>query len=260
MDVKIFISVIMPALNEEGNVEAAVANTLKALDNFGIKGEVVVVNDGSVDNTGKLVNGLMEKDKRVRMFVHDTPKGIGASFWDGVDIAEGNIVVFFPADNKDDSCDIFRYHKLLENVDIVISFIANKEMRLPFRNALSYLYCFIINATFLVRFNYTNGTNLYRKSILKEMRYRNNSFFFQTDILVRAVKKGYLFAEVPCEFGVRNKGKSTALSLKSLWKIINGYLRLVAHYYLKPHKKMDSHFAEDSVTALRHKTSMDKNY
>jgi dolichol-phosphate mannosyltransferase len=255
MDVNIFISVIMPALNEEGNIEAAVANTLKAMGNFGIKGEVIVVNDGSTDNTGKLVNGIMEKDKRIRTLVHDAPKGIGASFWDGVDMAEGNVVVFFPADNEDDSCDIFRYYKLLENVDIVISFIANKEMRRPLRNALSYLYCFIINATFMVSFNYTNGTNLYRKSILKEMRYRTGSFFYQTDILVRAVKKGYLFAEVPCEFGIRNKGKSTAISLKSLWKVMKGYLRLVADYYFKPHDKKGSHFAEDSVAALRHKTS-----
>lgn len=250
-DQKIFISVAMTALNEEGNIAAALANTLKAFDDFLIKGEIVVVNDGSTDNTGKLVSGLMEKDTRVKMLVHDTPRGVGASFWDGVDKAEGNVVVWFPGDNENDPWEIFKYYKLLENVDIVIPFIFNKEVRSPMRNFLSYLYCFIINATFMVSFNYTNGTNLYRKSILKEMQYRTNGFFYQTDILVRSVKKGYLFAEVPCKLGVRNKGRSKAISLKSLWKVAKGYLRLVWHYYFLRKDKIKSSFAEDSVTALK---------
>lgn len=247
----IFISVVITALNEEGNIVGAITNILKAFDDFGIKGELIVVNDGSTDNTGGLIRGMIEKDARVRMFVHDVPKGVGASFWDGVDLAEGNVIVWFPGDNENDPGEIFRYHKLLDDVDIVIPFIFNKEVRPCLRNFLSYLYCFIINVTFMVSFNYTNGTNLYRRSILKEMDYRCSGFFYQTDIVVRAVKKGYLFAEVPCRLAARNKGMSKAISVKSLWSVIKDYLRLFVCYYFQRKDVKLRRFAEDSVTALR---------
>ncbi len=248
---KVNISVIMPALNEEKNVLAAIDNTLKAFEEFNINGEIVVVDDGSTDGTGDLVNHTVEKDSRVRLICHQVSRGIGASFWDGVDNANGGIILMIPGDNENDPWEILRYHKLVEHVDIVIPFIFNKEARPLFRNALSFVYRFIVNTTFLVNFNYTNGTVLYRKSILKELDYRGNGFFFQTDILIRTVKRGYLFAEVPCRVGLRREGVSKAVTFPSLLQVMRGYLHLVRDLYGKKHKKSKVHFSGDSLTASR---------
>jgi len=251
-DNQIFISVIMPALNEERNILASITNTLLALDAYSISGEVIVVNDGSTDSTENLVNDIIKKDIRVRVIRHDKPCGIGASFWDGVDNARGQIIVMLPGDNECNPQEIFRYHRLLEHVDIVIPFTFNsKEVRTVFRNTVSFIYRFIINATFRVNFNYTNGTVMYRRSILKELDYRSSSFFFQTDILIRTVKKGYLFAEVPYRLGVRKEGVSKAISFSSLRKVAKGYIRLVKDYYGKRDIKRGTSFAEDSLTAIR---------
>ncbi|MCK5160014.1 MAG: glycosyltransferase family 2 protein, partial [Candidatus Aureabacteria bacterium] len=160
------ISVIMPALNEEANILPAVDNVLKAFEYFSMTGEIIVVNDGSRDRTGELVDGVIEEGKPVNMIQHDVPCGIGASFWEGVDNASGDVVIMLPGDNENDPWEIFRYHELLKHVDIVVPFVFNKEVRSLFRNALSFVYRFIINTTFLVNLNYTNGTILYRKSIL----------------------------------------------------------------------------------------------
>lgn len=243
------LSVIMPALNEENNILLATKNVLDAFEDFKIEGEIIVINDGSTDRTESLVKELMERDSRVRMVKHDSPKGIGRSFWDGVDHARGEAVIMMPGDNENDSCEIFRYYRLLEHVDIVIPFVFNKEVRSLFRNALSLVYRFIINTTFLVNFNYTNGTVLYRKSLLKELDYRSSGFFFQTDILIRTVKKGYLFAEVPYRLGVRNEGVSRAVSFPSLLKVMRGYMRLLNDFYRN--KKTVANYSEDSVTAVR---------
>ena len=89
------------------------------------------------------------------------------------------MVTMLPGDNENDPWEILRYRRLLEHVDIVIPFVFNKEVRSVFRNALSFIYRFIINTTFLVNFNYTNGTVLYRKSILKELYYRSTGFSFK---------------------------------------------------------------------------------
>jgi dolichol-phosphate mannosyltransferase len=250
-DKKLSLAVIMPALNEEKNIQMAIINVLKALDDFQISGEIIVVNDGSKDKTEELVRGLMQNDSRLKMLKHDLPRGIGASFWDGVDNTSADIVVTLPGDNENDPWEIFRYYSLLLHVDIVIPFIFNKETRSLFRNGISYLYRFIINTTFLVNFNYTNGTILFRRSLLQELEHRSLSFFFQTDILIRTVKKGYLFAEVPYRLGVRKEGISKALSFPSFLQVAHGYLSLVKDYYFIDKRKSSAPFSSGSQTALR---------
>jgi glycosyltransferase involved in cell wall biosynthesis len=244
------LTVLMPALNEEKNILAAIRNTLRALEDYGIVGDIIVINDGSTDATAHLVQGVTKEDARVSMITHETPQGVGASFWDGVDGAGGDAIIMLPGDNENDPWEIFRYYALLEHVDMVIPFVYNKEVRSMFRNALSYIYRFIINTTFLVYFNYTNGTVLYRKSILKELNFRNRGFFFQTDILIRLAHKGYLFAEVPYRLGVRGRGVSKAVSFPSLFQVAKGYLRLVNDYYMKG-KSASQPFQSDSITAKR---------
>lgn len=245
------VSVIMPALNEEKNILLAIENALKAFKECGITGEIIVINDGSKDRTRGIVEDFLQSDKRVRILNHSKPQGIGASFWDGVDNAYGASIVLLPGDNENDPWEIFRYFRLLEQVDIVIPFVFNKEVRSIFRNILSFVYRFIINSTFLVNFNYTNGTALYRRSMLKELDFRSTGFFFQTDILVRTVKKGYLFAEVPYRLGLRKDGISKAVSFPSLFKVVKGYLRLVRDFYFTKSLKANEVFSADSSTAAR---------
>lgn len=245
------LTVIMPALNEEKNITPAVNNTLKAFDDYGIAGEIIVVNDGSKDGTRQIVEGIQAEDKRIRLINHEFPRGIGNSYWEGVDKSRSAIVTWVPGDNENDPWEILRYYKLMEQVDIVIPFIFNKEARSVFRNALSYFYRFIINTTFGVNFNYTNGTVLFRKSLLNELKTRSYGFFFQTDILIRTVKKGYLFAEVPYRLGLRKEGISKAISFPSLLNVMKGYLRLVSDYYFNQQKGKDKGFACGSMTAKR---------
>lgn len=244
----------MPALNEEKNITLAINNTLKAFEDFNILGEIIVVNDGSTDKTTEIIEQLMKKDPRIKTIRHETPHGIGASFWDGVDHADNEVVSMFPGDNENDPWEILQYIRLLDHVDIVIPFAYNKQARSFFRNALSFTYRFIINTTFMVNFNYTNGTVLYRKSVLKKLDYRSASFFFQTDILVRSVKKGYLFAEVPYRLGLRKSGTSKAVSFPSFLRVARGYLRLLRDLYKTKNIESDEVFAVGSSTARRYQS------
>jgi len=246
------VSVLMPALNEQANIQKAMNDTLEAFDQMGIEGEVVVINDGSTDDTPKLVEAKMKEDPRVRMVTHETPHGFGASFWDGVDHARNNFVVVLPGDAENDPIEIFRYFKLLEHVDIVIPFVFNKEVRSLYRQMLSFTYRLIINLTFNTNLNYTNGTILYRRAILLALEHRSDSFFFQTDILIRLLKRGYLFAEVPYRLDLRETGNSKAVSFPSFVKVARGYLRLFRDQYVKTNKLPVGHL-DDTMTASRYK-------
>lgn len=252
------ISVIIPALNEEKNILSAINSSLDAFADFHIRGEIVVINDGSSDATAGIVQERMKSESRIRMIRHEKPCGIGVSFWEGVDIASGDIVVMLPGDNENDPWEILRYYRLLEHVDIVIPFLFNRQTRSILRNALSFIYRFIVNTTFLVNFNYTNGTILYRRSILKELNYRSSGFFFQTDILIRIVKKGYLFAEVPYQVGLRKKGGSKAVTFPSLINVMKGYIHLFKDYHFKRGLSQGGHFSLDSQTAIRRNDEIHK--
>lgn len=243
------ISALMPALNEAGNISAAMSAVLAAFDGMGINGELLVINDGSTDATPELVGKAAALDGRVRLLNHKTPLGIGASFWDGVDNASGGAVVMLPGDNENDPAEIFRYRGLLEHVDAVIPFLYNPEVRPPLRNALSFVYRLIINTSFMTFFNYTNGTVLYRRSMLKGLPHRSAGFFFQTDILMRLAAAGYLFAEVPYRLGQRGAGESKAVSLRALRQIAGGYARLMRDRYFT--KRAVTAYPEDSQTFKR---------
>lgn len=248
----LFLTVIMPALNEGKNILSAIDDALAAFKELSVKAEILVINDGSSDSTPRLVEQrIKENPGALRMLAHESPKGIGASFWDGVDNAKGNVVCMLPGDNENEPQETIRYLKLLEDVDIVVPFVFNKTTRSLFRNFLSFFYRCIINVTFCTSLNYTNGTVLYRKSLLKELSFRRKGFFYQTDILIRLLKKGYLFAEVPYRLRTRRAGKSKAVNFKSLKEVIGGYLRLVKDIYLCRQAKIKE-FVPDSVSAERY--------
>ena len=251
---KFSVSVIMPALNEEENVAAVIDTTLAAFVNLGIEGEVIVVNDGSTDNTRNLVKQKMETSDKIHMIEHPVPQGIGASFWDGVDSAKGDIALMLPADNENDPYETLRYISLLEHVDIAVPFAYNKNVRSLSRNIVSFIYRAIINTTFMTNFNYTNSTVIYRRSILKQLDYRCAGFFFQTDILIRLVAMGYLFGEVPYRLGTRSSGSSKALTFSSFIKVAKGYLRLVRDVYFSRALRLKKYaFTDDSVSFRRYK-------
>jgi len=226
------ISVIMPALNEEKAIEGAVRNTLSAFQRNSIQGEVVVINDGSTDNTPKIVNSLMSEHGDVIALVnHDVPMGIGKSFWDGVQKARGEGAVMIPGDNENDPNESLCYVQLLKEVDAVVPYVVNKEVRPMFRNVVSSLFTFIINMTFRTSFKYTNGTTIFRTSVLKDIQCKNTGFFYQAETLIKVSRKGYLIAEVPCFLSRRQGGSSKAVSFSSLKKVICGYLDLIKDIY-----------------------------
>src|SRR5512138_632255 len=134
------ITAIMPSLNEEKNLAAAVRNVAAAYERLGIRGEIVIVNDGSSDGTGKLAEGLKAAHPFIQVLHHPAPQGIGGSFWDGVQAAQGDVVVMIPGDGENDAAEILRYLPLMEHVDMVVPYVFNRQVRSWFRRRLSNLY------------------------------------------------------------------------------------------------------------------------
>jgi dolichol-phosphate mannosyltransferase len=225
------LSIILPALNEEEHLRPCFENILQSIEAYKIDCEIIAIDDGSTDETLAIMKEYASKDDRIRVIHHGCPHGVGASFWEALDIVEGEVVCQFPADNETNPWDVFRCYGVIDYVDMVIPFICNPENRSLYRSCLSDLFRFIVNTTFATNFNYTNGSTLYRVEVLKELDYRDSGFFFQTDILIRQTKKGYLFAEVPFRAHRRVAGRSKAVSIDSFFNVAKSYLTLVRDFY-----------------------------
>ena len=250
---KYSLSVIMPALNEEKNIKKAVINTINALNKHKINGEIIIINDGSTDNTANIVQELSKNIDNLKIITHEKPEGIGCSVWDGMKSSEKDVVVYFPADNENDPDDALIYFDLMKKVDIIVPFIHNLEVRTITRRIISAIFNFIINITFFTKFNYHNGTTFYRRVILNDIELSNLGFFYQTELLIKLIKKGYLFAEVPNFLDRRSGGKSKALTLKSLFQTIKSYLNLIYIIYIKDFWKKRCYIKlhPESATYLR---------
>lgn len=222
----------MPALNEENNIQGAIRDSIQAMEANGIEGEVIVVNDGSRDRTAELVRESQREFNQIRLINHDRPMGIGFSFMDGVKQAKNEVVVLIPGDGEVLAESCLKYIDLLKHVDIVVPFFFNTEIRDRTRRIISSMYRFIINISFGVNLNYTNGTVLYRRDILSNTKLSSHGFLYQAEILVKLIRQGYLFAEVPSVLTKRLSGKSKATSFKSLLDVMRSYLKLLHHIHI----------------------------
>ncbi|MHB8883215.1 MAG: glycosyltransferase family 2 protein [Thermodesulfovibrionales bacterium] len=245
------ISVIMPSLNEAANLEAAVDNVIDSFRAYGVNGEIVIVNDGSSDRTGEIAEGLSREHPFIRVLHHESPQGIGASFWDGVWKSLGETVTMLPGDGENDARETIRYLPLMEHVDILIPFVYNKNIRSFKRRVLSVLYRGIINLAFGMTLNYMNGTVIYRKAVLSGLTFRSTGFFYQTELLIKTLKRGYLFAEVPYALSRRAGGVSKATTLRSLMKVTVNFISICIDVHIRD--KGGQKLAPDSVTAARWK-------
>src|SRR4030042_1452804 len=104
------LSIIMPSLNEEKNLETAVLNVYQAVKKYQAACEVIIINDGSRDRTREIAESLTKRynDMPVKLINHEKPMGVGYSFRDGTQNAEGEAVTMMPGDGENEAGEIIQ--------------------------------------------------------------------------------------------------------------------------------------------------------
>lgn len=223
------ISVIIPALNEEAAIGLVLKDTQAALTAFGLHGEIIVVNDGSTDKTRQIVEAYLANNANIKLINHRNPKGIGASFWDGVWVASGEYITMLPGDNENLAAETIKLISLAGEYDMVIPYVKNTNTRPLHRRLLSKLFTLCVNVTFRTRFIYTNGTNIFRRTMLVNISPISDGFFYQTEILVKMVKSGASHVQVPYLLSTRKSGQNKAISIHSFIAVAKEYLALLPY-------------------------------
>ena len=115
-------SLVLPAHNEAGNIEPVVRHALVVLPRYFDDFEIIVVDDGSKDETGAIIDRLCVEDPRVRPIHHKRNHGYGGALTSGFRASTGNHVMFMDSDRQFDIADIERLYPYIESHEIVAGF------------------------------------------------------------------------------------------------------------------------------------------
>ena len=201
------ISVVIPAKNEVGTI----ANTIIGILNILPKAEVIVVNDGSTDNTVQVAEAADAK-----VITHPYSKGNGAAIKTGARTATGDVIVFMDADGQHDPKDI---PKLLEKIeqgyDLVVGARQKGSQASMGRGVANALYNNL--ATYMTEHkveDLTSGFRAVRADKFREFLYLlPNGFSYPTTSTMAFFRAGYSVTYVPIH-AAKRIGKSHIQPLK----------------------------------------------
>jgi glycosyltransferase involved in cell wall biosynthesis len=218
------ITIMIPAYNEEENLLKTVSSVSQILRDLFEKYEILLFDDCSTDDTAKIANQISKKNKRIKVIHNKRNMGLGYNYRKGVELAQYKYFSWVPADNEA-KLDSVKY--LLENAgkaDIVVNYTVNKEVRSHLRRIISYGFTQSLNLLFGLDLRYYNGLAVYKSEILKNINVKTNSFAFQAEILIRLIKKGYSYLEVPMY--IRKSGNTKIFRIRNFLGVIKTVFRL----------------------------------
>lgn len=217
------LSVIVPALNEENNLEPAVKDITGCLSKLPVEYEILIFDDHSEDRTGRVADALAARDPHIRVFHNPKRFNIGGNFKTGVLEAKYDYYVLLPGDNEVLVDEVLSGIRYLDQADLVVTYTANQEIRPLLRRFLSRTYTKLVNRLFGTDFTYTNGSNICKTELLRHVDIKTDGFSYQTEALIKLVRGGVDFLEYGIDIQERGHGKSTALAprnwIKVFWAI-----------------------------------------
>jgi glycosyltransferase involved in cell wall biosynthesis len=226
----LFLSVVIPAFNEEANLAATVRTLLEKLGVCVPSFELLVVDDGSRDRTGAIADELAKHDPRTRAFHHPQNQGIGAGFVTAVAQARGEWFMLIPADLALDPDELGLYFEAAREADVVVGLRSDKRDYGPFRRFVSWTNITLVQLLFGMRERQFQYISLYRTRILRQVGieyYR--SAFFHAEILIKARAIGYRLTEVEIRYVPRQTGRATGAG----WRQILRTMRDMSHFWLR---------------------------
>lgn len=234
MGQKISTVVVIPTYNEAEHIGALISQILYFQPEF----DILVVDDDSPDGTGRIVDELSKKLDKIKILHRSKKSGLGKAYLDGFNYVLSQNPPYEKIIQMD--ADFSHHPRYLgdliagtEDKDICLGsrYIAGGKIldwKLS-RRVLSYV------ANLYVRFwlglkvkDPTSGFRCFKREVLDNIRLetiKSNGYLFQIEVLVRCLRLGYSFKEIPITFVERKEGK-TKLGFCQIWEAIWGAIRL----------------------------------
>ena len=230
------LSVVIPARDEEGCIAPTVEHLHLELRLNSVPHEIVVVDDGSTDSTWALLQSLAQRIPTLRPVQNTGLHGFGRAIVHGFDASTGDAVVVMMADESDDSRDVVRYWRLLQDgydavfgsrfiagggtidypiVKLVMNRAANLFIRLLFGHGLN---------------DTTNAFKAYRRTTLDGLRpILSPHFNLTVELPLKTIVRGYTWTVIPITW----KNRRAGVAKLKLREMGSRYLFIVLYVWLE---------------------------
>lgn len=201
------ISVVIPIFNESDNLELLCSELQRVVGAMNRSYEIIMVDDGSTDNSFAVLNALHERDERVQVIRFRRNFGQSAAFSAGFDFARGEIIITMDADLQNDPTDIPKLiQKLEEGYDVVCGWRIDRKDHFLTRRLPSYIANLLISwITGIKLHDYGCSLKAYRRDVVKNLKLYGEMHRF---IPALASWIGIRVCEVPVNHDLRRYGES----------------------------------------------------
>ena len=230
------ISVIIPARNEADNLKECISEICKELNYHSIDFEILVVDDGSTDNTLDLIKEISQSVASVKCIRNEGENGFGLAVRLGLDKFTGDAVAIMMADRSDSPEDLVSYLKCIQDGNDCVfgsRFIrGGKVYNYPFGKLIANrIVNTMIRFTFNIQCNdITNAFKMYRREVIEGCRpFISPHFNLTVEIPLKAIVRGYSWKVVPISWRNRKKGVAK-LKLREMG---SRYFFIIAYLWLE---------------------------
>ena len=223
-DNHVLISILIPSFNEEKTILNVLNRISKTIDPS-INYEVVVINDGSTDNTLE----LLEQNKNLynQLITYERNYGKGNAVKKGLEVSKGKYIFFQDADLEYDPIDINKFIKLINRFepDLIIGSRLNYSEYTRSHNILNKLGNKLITFIFNLFYN-TTFTDIYscyacfKKDLLNEKNLKTKGFEQHAEIICKVIKKGNKFYEVPISYNGRTHEEGKKIKFYHIFAVL----------------------------------------
>lgn len=199
------LSIVVLAYDEEENVGPVLAELFGWLDDRRLDAEIVLIDDGSRDETSAAAKRALE-GRRGTVLRHETNRGMGAGLKTGIAAARGRWVTFLPADGQIPPDAVGTLWDAREGADVVLSVYADRDDGV-LRKVLSFGVRALITAVHGVRLK-SDGPYLVRRDLFDASQLEPDTFFLNFELPIRVLAAGLAVRTVTVSCRPRRAGVS----------------------------------------------------
>lgn len=222
------VSLVIPAYNEFEIIEETISICLRNLERITTDFEIIVVDDGSTDKTGEIADAWARNDRRVKVIHNICNQGSGRSLFTGLKAAQCDLLVTNFADLPFDINEICKVESMLsENVDFVIVIRKDRSANTLYRKATSLVNYWLIRLLFGIQVSDFQFVQIFKKPVITAIEVESSGTFVAPEMIIKAIRKGFVFKEFKTDFHPRRSGKAKCGSPKVIFQTVFEMLRFL---------------------------------
>lgn len=230
------LSLVLPAHNEQDNIEIVVRDALATLPEYAPDFEILVVNDGSRDDTGKIIDRLHQKHPQVVPIHHPVNRGYGGALISGFSASTGDFVMFMDADRQFDIRDIRLLAPFVDLFDIIAGFRMERSDPIH-RRINAEIFNLAVRILFGVHMRDLDcAFKIFRGEQIRSLSLTTSGALINAEIQSKLRRQGATLVQVGVPHHPRIAGQATGGDLKvilrAMRETISLWIRM--HRYLPP--------------------------